>query len=123
MSKELAADYFSRHTSDECHITSDERVFHTKGAADSFAAALKDDKVTSYTRAEIEAENFEVVESDEDKPKEYTAEDLKAFNAETADYATAKSLVKGLGLEAKSQKHPDLLEAIATAKAALEPQA
>jgi hypothetical protein len=50
MSKELAADYFARHSNDECHITSDGRVFHTKGSADSFANGLKDNTVVSFTR-------------------------------------------------------------------------
>ena len=58
-----------------------------------------------------------------DAPKVYTVEDLKAFDAEKANYIDAKNLVKGLNIETKTQKMPDLLEAIAIAKANLEPQA
>lgn len=139
MSKEKAADYFSRHqSSNECHITSDGRVFHTKGSADGFANQLKDNTVNSYTRVEFEVENIEVTDPVEETgtkgtdagtgteatdTKVYTIEDLKAFDAEVASYPDAKNLVKGLKLETKSQKMPDLLEAIATAKANLETQA
>ncbi|MNF51768.1 hypothetical protein D3C85_112960 [compost metagenome] len=55
MSKDKAADYFSRHQSDECHITSDNRVFHSKGTADGFANGLKDKAVVSYTREQFES--------------------------------------------------------------------
>ncbi|WP_298307263.1 hypothetical protein [Flavobacterium sp.] len=49
--KELAKDYFDRHhSSNECHITSDGRVFHTAGAAQGFAGGLKNDKVESFKR-------------------------------------------------------------------------
>ena len=135
MSKEKAADYFSRHqSSNECHITSDGRVFHTKGSADGFANQLKDNTVNSYTRAEFEAKNIEVNDPVEETgttgtgagteatEKVYTVEDLKAFDATVATYPDAKNLVKGLKLETKSQKMPDLLEAIATAKTNLETQ-
>lgn len=55
MSKDKAVDYFDRHqSSNECHITSDGRVFHTLGSAQSFAAGLKNNEVTSYKRAEFE---------------------------------------------------------------------
>lgn len=54
MSKDKAADYFARHKeSNECHITSDGRVFHSIGSAKGFANTLKDDAVKSYTRAEV----------------------------------------------------------------------
>jgi hypothetical protein len=66
MSKELAADYFSRHlSSNECHITSDGRVFHSKGTADGFANGLKDNAVASYTRAQIEAPAVDELEDEE----------------------------------------------------------
>jgi hypothetical protein len=67
MSKELAADYFSRHlSSNECHITSDGRVFHSKGTADGFANGLKDNAVAFYTRAQIEAPAVDELEEEED---------------------------------------------------------
>jgi len=112
MSKELAADYFARHTSNECHITSDGRVFHTKGSADSFANGLKDNKVESYTR-----------ESKEQKPKEetkvFTLEELNAFDSEKATYAELKDLVKALKLESASQKQVDLVAAFEAYKAVI----
>lgn len=106
MSKELAADYFSRHgSSNECHVTSDGRVFHTKGSADSFANGLKDNKVESYTRDGKK----------EEKPKEetkvFTLEELNAFDAEKAPYTELKDLVKKLNLEPASQKQVDLVAA------------
>lgn len=51
-----AIDYFKRHHSKECFITSDGRVFHNSGAARSFATSLKDDSIEYYTRAEVEQE-------------------------------------------------------------------
>lgn len=66
MSKEKAVDYFDRHpSSNECHITSDERVFHSAGTAQGFAESLKDNKVTSYKRADFEAVNVSVVDAEE----------------------------------------------------------
>ncbi|MGZ9736796.1 hypothetical protein [Flavobacterium sp. GNP002] len=59
MSKDKAADYFSRHQNDECHITSDGRVFHTIGSAQSFAAGLKDAKIDSFKRTDVEKETSE----------------------------------------------------------------
>ncbi len=54
---DLAVDYFERHsTSNECHITSDGRVFHAIGNAISFANEhnLQDQTIESYTRGQIE---------------------------------------------------------------------
>jgi hypothetical protein len=114
MSKELAADYFSRHQSDECHITSDNRVFHTIGTAQSFASGLKDNKVTSYTRAELEALIVDDSKNDDsdDDTKVKALEALKSFDATTAEYPEIKALFKSLGLDAPSNKQPDLLAAI-----------
>ena len=129
MSKELAADYFSRHQSDECHIASDGRVFHTLGSAQSFASGLKDNKVNSYTRAEFETAKEEtpgdkapkdkapkVDAPKDDAPKVYTLEDLKAFDAKTATWQEAKELVKGLAIETPSQSKIDLFAAIEAQK-------
>ncbi len=116
MSKSLAADYFSRHqSSNECHITSDGRVFHTKGSADSFASALKDSTVASHTR-EGKGEKAKDETPGEDT-KVYTLEDLKAFDATTATYPEIKALANGLKLESASQKQVDLLAAIEAQKA------
>ena len=69
MSKDKAADYFARHQtpSDECHITTDSRVFHTLGSAQGYASELKDNKVTSYTRAEFETTVVDDLEDKEEK--------------------------------------------------------
>jgi flagellar hook-length control protein FliK len=136
MSKEKAADYFSRHlSSNECHITSDGRVFHTKGTADGFANGLKDNTVASYTRAEVEAIKVKSPKVEapktkvlkvetpadqtqkDDAPKVFTLEDLQAFDAETATYEEAKVLVKGLAIETPSQSKTDLFTAIEAQKA------
>lgn len=107
MSKELAADYFARHeSSNECHITSDGRVFHTKGSADSFANGLKDNTVASFTR------DGKKEESSGSDAKVLSLEDLENFNAETATYAEIKELAKAFSLESVSQKKEDLLAAI-----------
>lgn len=57
---DLAQDYFERHSvSNECHITSDGRVFHTGGHAISFAQEhdLQDQTIESYTRAQLEVKS------------------------------------------------------------------
>lgn len=70
---ELAQDYFERHSvSNECHITSDGRVFHTGGHAISFAQEhdLQDQNIESYTRTQVEvkSEYATVENSDENEP-------------------------------------------------------
>lgn len=111
MSKELAADYFARHeSSNECHITSDGRVFHTKGSADSFANGLKDNTVASFTRDGKKEEKED--EASGTDAKVLSLKDLETFNAETATYAEIKELAKAFSLESVSQKKEDLLAAI-----------
>lgn len=121
MSKDKAADYFSRHqSSNECHITSDERVFHTLGSAQSFAAGLKDTKVASYTRAEVEAPVVDDLKDEStDEVKVQALEALKNFDATTATYPEIKALYKDLGLDSPTQKQPDLLAAIEAYKTAI----
>lgn len=54
---EKAQDYFDRHPmSEECHITSDERVFHTLGSAQSMAGTLDNQDIESYKRTVLEKE-------------------------------------------------------------------
>lgn len=68
-----AIDYFKRHHSKECFITSDGRVFHNSGAARSFATSLKDDSIEHYTRAEVEADVKDTPPPQKvEKPKEIT---------------------------------------------------
>ena len=65
--KELAADYFERFKeSEECHITADERIFHTKGNADSFAAGLTDPTVKTFKRVDFKIAQMEVVVDEDD---------------------------------------------------------
>ena len=68
MKKHTAAaiDYFARHHSNECHITADGRVFHKKEGAESFASALEDRTIESFTRREAEA-STDQNSADEDK--------------------------------------------------------
>lgn len=118
MSKELAADYFSRHeSSNECHVTSDGRVFHTKGAADSFANGLKDNKVESFSRASSDKNDTD--EPTDEAASGFTPEEVKAFDTTVASYAEIKALANGLGLDPASQKKEDLSQAIEAYKAAL----
>lgn len=50
-----AKDYFDTHPSrEECHITSDARVFHTKESAQSFAGTLDDQKIEKHSRKVLE---------------------------------------------------------------------
>ena len=120
MSKELAADYFSRHlSSKECHITSDGRVFHSKGTAEGFANSLKDNKVLSYNRSEFEGSKKEDVTDTDAESKTQALELLKSFDASTATYPETKALVKMLGIEPATQKQPDLLAAIEAFKVAV----
>lgn len=118
----LAIDYFTRHTSsDECHITSDERVFHSVGTAKSFANLLEDETVHSFTRAEATNE-IEVVEDEGTGTGEGTeALTLETFNAETSDYKEALELFKTLELKAESNKKADVFAALTAAKNAIEP--
>ena len=69
--KELAQDYFERHSiSNECHISSDGRVFHTSGHAISFVQEhnLQDQTIESYTRDQVAPleEIFTVDQEDQD---------------------------------------------------------
>lgn len=114
MSKKLAADYFGRHTGNECHITSDGRVFHTKGSADSFANGLKDTTVQSFTR---EGKKEEIIGEDTGEDTKVIAiETLKTFDTATASYHEIKALVKALGLETPSQLQVDLVASLEAQK-------
>lgn len=114
MSKDKAADYFGRHKNDECHITSDGRVFHTIGSAQSFAAGLKDATIESFKRAEFEKKTSEDSQDDpsDEDTKVLALETLKNFDSATAKYPEIKELVKMLGIEPASLKQPDLLAEI-----------
>lgn len=114
MSKDKAADYFGRHKNDECHITSDGRVFHTIGSAQSFASGLKDATIESFKRAEFEKKTSEDSQDDssDEGTKVLVLETLKNFDPATATYDDAKVLVYSLALETQSKKKEDLFAAI-----------
>lgn len=115
MSKELAADYFSRHNSKECFITSDGRVFHDIGSAQSFASSLEDQTVREHKRPveAIEVNEAEVV-------NDFTTEDLKAFDANSTSYNDALLLAKGLNIELASNKKEDVFAALEAEKAKIQ---
>ncbi|MBU4536983.1 MAG: hypothetical protein L6264_07325 [Weeksellaceae bacterium] len=82
---DLAQDYFERHSrSNECHITSDGRVFHTSGHAISFAQEnnLQDQKIESYTRDQVETntENDSVENSNDTSNLEVHSNDVLLGN-------------------------------------------
>lgn len=86
---EKAQDYFERHSvSEECHITSDGRVFHTLGHALSFAQEnqLEDQEIESYKREDLysvvydDFDNYEI----ETEPIEQDLEDIH-IESETAE--------------------------------------
>lgn len=109
----LAQDYFERHTtSNECFITSDERIFHAKSTADNFANDLEDKTVESFTRTEV----AKVAKKDDAA----SLEDLKNFDVETASYEDAKAIVKALAIEVASQKKEDLFSAILSEQAKIQ---
>ena len=116
MSKEIVKDYFDRHpASIECHVTSDGRVFHDIGSAQSFSSGLTDQEVTSHKRGEEKVEEIEV----NDDAQVITLAD---FDPETTDYKAALELFKSLELTAASNKKEDIYPVLIAAKAAAETQ-
>ena len=85
MYKEKAVDYFDRHKeSQECHITSDGRVFHTSGSAQGFAHGLKDKKITTYKRSDLEVKNIVVTDATLESGAEGTGEGTGADGGDTS---------------------------------------
>ncbi|EKT3967129.1 hypothetical protein [Flavobacterium psychrophilum] len=115
--KKLAVDYFERHqASNECHITSDDRVFHTKGSAESFVATLEDQKISSFTRKSIESKNEDI---DEDQLVLKLAE-LEATELVKENYHVLKALVKYFEIEVADQKCETLIQALTDYKLKLQ---
>lgn len=139
--KEKAQDYFDRFTtSEECHISSDGRVFHNIGSAQSFASGLQDTTISTFKREidgsikEIEVVAPELVEgvntddiitmaevtAKADKKAEGTPAEgtndanakLLAFDTETASYADIKAIASEYKLPSVSLKQADLVAAI-----------
>lgn len=118
-------DYFKRYPqSQECYVTSDGKLFHQSGPAQSYAGGLKDNKVARHTSEDyvkqIETSAKVVKGNSEPEGGEVTLEnfDLTAQDA----YAKGLELASNLGLELKDKKKATVLEAIAAAKADLEPK-
>ncbi len=119
--KELSVDYFERHqSSNECHITSDNRIFHTKGSAESFTSLLDDKKVRSYTRESKEVKNdAKNEEIDENQLKSKLAE-LEATDLVKENYQALKTLVKYFEIEVTDQKAETLIQALTDYKLKLQ---
>lgn len=102
--KQLAKDYFNRHTTNnECFITSDNRVFHTRGAAESHAGTLKDQAIETHAREDYSGTSTEDAQ-----------ELLKNFNPESKTaYEDGKAIVKAFDLKTVSNKKDDVLAAVA----------
>lgn len=137
-----AIDYFKRHKGKECFITSDGRVFHNKGTAESFAITLKDRTIEHFSKNDVEhleneskANSIEVSEEkieeivepilSEDthqevveEPKQETAETTDDKEAELLSDLSSKSyndlvsLVKHFGLTPKDKKATSLIEVL-----------
>ncbi|RQO37945.1 hypothetical protein DBR39_13745 [Chryseobacterium sp. KBW03] len=127
---EKAQDYFERHpSSDECHVTSDGRVFHTIGSAQSMSGTLDDQKIESYKRKVLEKEllgkslNDENLTTggDQPTPAEILAMEVFLQNNEVdkLKYEDLKSLVKFFNLQVENAKAPTLIAALTEFKTTL----
>jgi hypothetical protein len=115
--KELAADYFERHsTSNECHITSDNRVFHTKGSAKSFVSILDDKKISSFEKEGLTSKKEDV---DEDQLA-VKLEELEATELVKENYEVLKDLVKYFQIKVADQKADTLIAALIEYKLKLQ---
>lgn len=126
--KDLAIDYFERHPSnDECHITSDNRVFHNKGGAESFAGTLDDKKISSFERKLVmkkDPENKEATKEADKKektPAEILAMEvfLQKAEVEKLDYKDLKKLVQFFEIKTADQKAETLIAALTEFKTTL----
>lgn len=109
---ENAQDYFDRHPqNDECHITSDARVFHTLGAAQGFAGTLDDQTIESYKRSVLEKESKDDLF---ETPACEIAMDvfLKNNDVPTLKYDDLKKLAKHFKIETADQKAETLIAAL-----------
>lgn len=115
MSNENVVDYFDRHPSNnECHVTSDERIFHAKGTADGHANGLKDNKVNSHYRSDFEIIKINVEDEapKDEAPKgevitktKIVVENGDASKADTAKATATKATTKkGNAPKAKTPK-------------------
>ncbi len=117
---ENAQDYFDRHPqNDECHITSDGRVFHTMGTALGFAGTLDDQTIESYKRSVLEKESKtdDVLET----PAGEIAMDIFLKNSDVPNlkYEDLKKLVKYFKIETADQKAETLIAVLTDYKNSL----
>lgn len=120
---EKAQDYFNRHpTSDECHITSDGRVFHNKGSAQGMAGTLDDQNIESYSRKVFEKEKAD----NDSAPSQVEAIIMETFlNANEVDkmkYDDLKKLCKFFEIKTGDQKAETLIAALTEYKSTLNQQ-
>jgi len=109
---DLAQDYFERHsTSDECHISSDGRVFHTFGYATSYTQEhdLKIQEIESYKRSDVEQKKDAEIEPENDAE---ILEKFKNTDIENADYNDLKLFAKHFKIETEDQKAATLKTAL-----------
>jgi len=120
---EKAQDYFDRHpTSDECHITSDGRVFHNKGTALGMAGTLDDQNIESYSRKVLEKEKAEN-DSAPSQVEEIMMETfLKANEVDKMKYDDLKKLCKFFEIKTEDQKADTLISALTEYKSTLNQQ-
>lgn len=105
---EKAKDYFNRHpTSQECHITSDGRVFHTTGAAQGFAGTLNDETIETYKRTILNKSVESSVDPEAEKQNKLT--ELLALELVSSNYQEMKALVKYFDLKPIDQKAETLI--------------
>lgn len=118
--KDLAIDYFERHPSnDECHITSDNRVFHNKGAAESFAGTLDDKKISSFERKLVMKKDPETKPVDKEADKAEKLKELEALELVKENYNQMKALVKYFEIKTADQKAETLIAALTEFKTTL----
>lgn len=120
---EKAQDYFDRHpSSDECHVTSDGRVFHNKGGAQGFAGTLDDQDIESYSRKVLEKEKSLAQEIDLGDNHESKIKELETLELSTANYNEMKALVKFFDVKVENQKAETLITALTEFKNTLNQQ-
>lgn len=113
---ENAKDYFDRHPqNDECHITSDGRVFHTLGAAQGFAGTLDDQTIESFKRSVLEKES----KTDDAGDKDAKLKELSELELVKENYNQIKGLVKFFDLKPADQKAETLISALTDYKNSL----
>lgn len=109
---EKALDYFNRHpSSKECHVTSDGRVFHTQGSAQSFAGTLDNQDIESFKKSVLEKEVQDNDSKNSEKVLSVTVNNLIPTPEQVADIITkaaAKTDVQDVPDADKAEKLKEL---------------